>query len=134
MNNFFAEIGINLADKIEKHDANSAPIPPRAPIFKFSSLELIDVANLIRDLRPSTSCGVDGLTSRILKACGPTIFPVILYLFNLSLTSRIFLSCWKTANVTPSTRRVPKTTQAITLPSRSYLAWKKSWSERYTIS
>ena len=65
------------------------------------ALELIDVTNLMLDLKPSTSCGVDGLTSRILKACGPSILPVLQHIFNLSLTSRSFPACWKPAIVTP---------------------------------
>ena len=66
------------------------------PLLSYS-----DVTNLMRDLKPSTSCGVDGLTARILKACGPSILPVIEFLFNLSITSKTFPSCWKAANVTP---------------------------------
>ena len=51
----------NIVDKF----INSMRIYP--PTFEFEELSDCDIAILMRKLRPSTSCGVDGLSSHILK-------------------------------------------------------------------
>ena len=71
------------------------------PVFELHHLQLVDIATIIRDMSPSVSCGTDGLTSRILKTAGPSIFPVVLYLVNLSITKSAFPSHWKTGCITP---------------------------------
>ena len=42
-------------------------LPIHPPTFEFKELTLIDIATLVIDLTPSTSCGVDGLNARLLK-------------------------------------------------------------------
>ncbi len=101
LNHFFLEIGTRLDNKIPAETINLANISHLPPVFELQMLELIDVAILVRDMKPSTSCGVDGLTSCILKACGPWIFPVLQHLFNCSILTRTFPACWKTAYITP---------------------------------
>ncbi len=52
-------------------------------------------------LKPSTSCRVDGITARLLKAAGPSIYPIILHICNLSISQSEFPSPWKIGCVTP---------------------------------
>ena len=70
-------------------------------MFELNQLELIDIANIIHDMNPSMSCGIDGLTSRILKTAGPSVYPVILYLVNQSIMKSTFPSSWKVGCITP---------------------------------
>ena len=106
INNFFANVGENLAASISAPDSNILDdfigrqnIYPQ--IMEFTELTNYDIAVLVRDLRPSTSCGVDGLNARIIKAAGPSIFPVLCHIFNLSLRSQKFPSSWKISCITP---------------------------------
>ena len=50
---------------------------------------------------PSSSCGVDGLTSRLIKTAGPSIMPHIHHVLNLCITQRCFPDRWKIGCVTP---------------------------------
>ena len=98
LNTFFAEIGSNLAAKIPPRNENPAPIEHQAPVFEFTELALIDMVNIIWDFKSSNSAGI---TSRILKAAGPSIYPVILHLVNSSISQRTFPDCWKMGCVIP---------------------------------
>ena len=49
----------------------------------------------------SASCGVDGLTSRLLKACEPSILPPLLHLINSSIRQKTFPQAWTTGCITP---------------------------------
>ena len=64
-------------------------------------MDLKTIAEAIHDLRPSTSCGVDGLTSRLLKQAGPSIFKPLLHIINLSIEHGIFPDAWKIGCITP---------------------------------
>ena len=85
LNEFFVNIGQKLAVSIPDFPINPVNTVHRPPVFEITELDLLEIAIIIRDLKPSSSCGVDGLTARIIKAAGPSIFPVLLHLFNLSI-------------------------------------------------
>ena len=99
INQFFATVGDNLAKNIPER-ANPVNIAKRPLVFELHQLQLTDIATIIRDMNPSASCGTDGLTSRILKTAGPSIFPVVLYPVNLSISKSPFPSNWNTGCVT----------------------------------
>ena len=101
LNEFFVSIGQKLAESIPANNTNQVNNIHRAPIFELTELELLEVAILIRDLKPTSSCGVDGLNARIIKAAGPSIFPVLLHLINVSIRQHIFPRVWKVGCVTP---------------------------------
>ena len=56
INEFFATIGNDLAQKIPERLVNPVDIATHPPIFELSHLELLDIATIIRDLSPSASC------------------------------------------------------------------------------
>ena len=93
LNEFFANIGNNLATKIPPRNVNPVPMTQMPPALEFHELSLLDVVNVIREFKSSNSAGVDGITSRILKAGGPTIYPVLLHLINSSISQKTFPSC-----------------------------------------
>ncbi len=100
-NSFFATVGETLADKIPDSAESPLDFAARAPTFDIELFTLETIVEYMQNLSPSTSCGVDGITARLLKAAGPTIFPVILHICNISIESNTFPDCWKTACITP---------------------------------
>ncbi len=66
----------------------------------FTEVSIQEVSTLLKDLKPSKSCGIDGLTARLIRDCGDFITPVLADIFNLSLKSSIFPDTWKTSMVT----------------------------------
>ncbi len=101
LNTHFSTIGIKLSKQIESSGLRDIPVTFHPPIFDFTTVELLDIANAIRDMRPSTSCGMDGLTPRLLKQCGPGIYKPLLHVVNLSFRQSMFPDSWKTGCITP---------------------------------
>ena len=101
MNNHFTSIGPKLAEKIHSDTSHSEFMNIYPPIFDLKEVDLKTIAEAICDLKPSTSCGVDGLTSRLLKQSGPAIIKPLHYIINLSITSGVFPDSWKTGCITP---------------------------------
>ena len=103
MNSHFANIGDKMASQlappadigldIEANDVDGA--------FFLTEVNESVVSELLKELKPSKSCGIDGLTARLLKDCKLHIVPPILHIFNLSLSTSVFPSAWKTSLVTP---------------------------------
>ncbi len=100
-NEFFANVGHNLANDIP--DTQNSPLDFQAvpQIFELMELELNQISQYMKDLKPSTSCGTDGITARLLKAAGESIYPVLLHICNLSIRKSIFPTLWKTGCITP---------------------------------
>ncbi len=71
------------------------------PVFEFEEISLLETATLIHDFKCTSSAGVDDLTSRIIKAAGPAIIPVIRYLINWSIRGQEFPEVWRIGCVTP---------------------------------
>ncbi len=105
-----------MADTLNEHFVNVGPklsesMPPgrhmevRANVdetsFTFTQIRVGEVAKLIRGLSASKSCGVDGLTARLIKSCGAAIYKPLTHIFNVSLSKGIFPTIWKVARVTP---------------------------------
>ena len=108
INEFFSKVGSNLASKIIPLSENNVEyqmlqnlIDNCPPIMELREISDYDVAILIRDLKPSISCGADGITARLLKAAGPSIVPVIRHLINRSIISRQLPCIWKIGCITP---------------------------------
>ncbi len=89
INEYFAIIGSKLDKKIPQWGTNPVNVTNHPPVFNLHELELVDIAMVIRDMSPSTSCGTDGITAQIFKA-GPGLFPIILHLVNSSIRQSIF--------------------------------------------
>ena len=100
INRFFAQVGETLAASIPDtpYDSEFVHLPP---VFEFHKIEVNEIMNIIRDMKPSNSASSDGLTARLVKAAGPGIFLPLVHVINLSLISSSFASCWKLGCVTP---------------------------------
>ena len=87
-------MGSSLAEIIP--DSNQDPIEniqAHPPVFEIYHLDMQNIIDYMKDLLPSSSCGMDGITARLLKAAGPSIFPIILLICNLSIATRVFPDC-----------------------------------------
>ena len=92
-------------------EVQSLPDQPQNPTFEEeedpeNTLDMItivpkDVEDVLKCLNPNKAYGPDGISPRVLKEGGPVLVTILTKLFNLSLTSGIFPSTWKMANVCP---------------------------------
>ena len=103
-NNFFANIGKTLADKIPEPSCDFKP--PLSSYNNSSSLFLSptsdeEIIKITLKLKNSDSSGSDDISNNILKQIIHTISKVISHIFNSSLSSGIVPSLLKEANVTP---------------------------------
>ena len=69
--------------------------------FSLSEVNEADVIDSLKELKPSKSCRIDGLTARLLKDCKLHIVSPLLNIFNLSIRRSFFPDTWKTSVVTP---------------------------------
>lgn len=107
-NAFFTSVGPTLAhsilSKLNKTQAQLAAevqIPQTAHSFFMNPTDITEVIGIIRNLKSHSAPGFDGINNHILKLiCIPLADPLT-HVFNLSMASGIFPSCWKLASVTP---------------------------------
>lgn len=60
-----------------------------------------EVRQAIRRLKPKTSSGIDGIPNFIVKGCCDILLQALLHIFNVSLCTGVYPSCWKTAVIIP---------------------------------
>ena len=77
-------------------DCNS----PAATFASFKPLTEMDVSKLLTCSRPTT-CPLDPIPTNLLQSIAPTITPAITHVINASLSTGIFPSAFKHAQVTP---------------------------------
>ena len=101
---YFAHIGDQLADDINSNESREPPANVHQsypPTFNLVETNDTHVQELINNLNCSKSCGLDGLTARLIKDAGSKLTPIITYIFNLSIKQKRFPDIWKTALVSP---------------------------------
>lgn len=103
-NSFFTNIGTKLAEKISDPDNDYQS--PLKSINQINSIFLKptspdEIINITNNLKTSNSCGIDGISSRLLKSIIDIIAPVLSNIFNTSLATGIVPSLLKVAKVTP---------------------------------
>ena len=94
-NNYFVEVaGCNGNDsKIEEFDNHSSieAITERSPIlnqFTFQTVNVEYVRNILNNLKPKKSVGVDDISPRLLKLSTPAIADAVTELINHFITSQ----------------------------------------------
>lgn len=101
-NDFFSCIGKNLASKIPNSKRNLMSYLKNADkIMKNNSLTPDELDKAFNTLQSNKSPGIDEISVNVVKEIYETIKPVLLHIFNLSITKGIFPSQLKTAKVTP---------------------------------
>ena len=102
-NEFFSNIGPDLASKIDTTKHNSLDYMPNAK-SEFTQFELITVDKLyylLSGLTSNKATGVDKISSEILKIASPIISNSLTYIFNQAVILCSFPLEWKVAKVTP---------------------------------
>ena len=69
--------------------------------FKFSPIPVDNVASTLRGLKANQTTGLDKIPPKTLKLSASIVAPSLTYIFNLSLTTGIYIDDWKRARVTP---------------------------------
>ena len=102
-NDYFASIGETLANKIpqSKHSHEKYLSDRILTSFNFQTIEQDTVKKIIKDLKPKTSSGDDGISMKIIKLISSSLIPSLTILINQSLVTGIFPHQMKLAKVLP---------------------------------
>lgn len=73
-------------------------------------------------MKPSLSCGPDGIAPAIVKTYGRIFVPVLTYIFNICLKTNVFSRTWKSLECVQFQRQAQRLTQQITGLCLSYRA------------
>ncbi len=101
MNEHFCNVGPKLASKINSNTEHIRLDNNDDDHFNLSLISYEILYKYLCGISPSTACCVDGITTRLIKACGDAIIDPLLYIINLSISSCVFPLAWKEAKVTP---------------------------------
>ena len=106
------------------HNSDEIPnnnIPTCTPTFTLTETTPVTMSNILSELSPSKSCGLEGLTVRLLKDVGDPMVLPLMHVFNPSITQNNFRTERKTECITPlykeGDRRDPSNDQPISLLS-----------------
>lgn len=106
INNYFANIGKELAHKIP-HSNQNAPnvflenIPVQSNSFALSPASQDEVHTILMNLKTSSAPGWDNIPTRFLKFAAKEIVPIITHIANLSFNQGIFPNSLKQSLITP---------------------------------
>ena len=102
-NNYFAQIGQNMASKLNLSISNFKDYLNPVVNLNFSFVPVTEstVLNVISSLKASTSAGFDDISTNILKKIAPVIIQPLTVIINQSLISGIFPSKLKISKVIP---------------------------------
>ncbi|KAI8517787.1 hypothetical protein Bbelb_038040 [Branchiostoma belcheri] len=86
--------------KLELGVQSLAAGPPRSS-FEFSEISTDFTHRQLLNIPLGKSTGLDGVSSRLIRHAAPVITGPLTYIYNLSLSTGIVPTVWKTAKVTP---------------------------------
>ena len=103
-NEYFINVGPSLADSINMPDGQSFTDYLRIPTactFNFEKVSHQVVSEIIDNLKPKSSCGIDGLSNKLIKFIKDSILNVLTLIINQSIENGIFPDKLKIAKVVP---------------------------------
>lgn len=106
-NNFFKENIEKLDHRIYKSNTQDpigrlkASLKDRKLAFSLQPVDVNVVLEVLTNLKPKTSSGMDGITSEVLKMCKEELAGPITIIINRSISSGVFPEKWKMAKVAP---------------------------------
>ena len=105
LNRHFATVGSRIADELRDSvaAARDSPRPSTvcAAAFHLQGVTLPELSRCLRSMSASRAVGLDGVPLFAVRKCFPVIAPYLLRLINLSLSTKVFPDCWKTASIVP---------------------------------
>lgn len=102
-NEFFINIGSNLASKIKKSNFiydEPSTIASFDMIFK-EKINTHEIAKIINNLNDDTAAGFDGVSVKTLKTIATNIIEPLTYIYNLSISESTFTDKLKLAIIKP---------------------------------
>ena len=108
-NGYFANIGKNMYEKSQNdnHLINQ-PLSDQPPSimtniddFRLHPIDLVTLILIVKELKPTNSCGSDGIQFRFLIASLPITIFYILMIVNTSIVTGTYPDPWKCPIVTP---------------------------------
>ena len=102
-NKFFANIGPKLASNIPQSNKQYAEFlsEPCNQNFVFANVNSNIVEAALSKLKSKNSCGLDNISTNLLKFISPAIMRPMTHLFNLSFKTGYIPTCLKTAVIKP---------------------------------
>ena len=103
-NNFFSQIGDNLAQKFSGNNNTDykkflgSPANQSMYLYKINQKEIRDA---IHNIKSSNSSGPDDITSSFVKISAPILIPALDRIFNLSISTGVYPDNLKVAKVIP---------------------------------
>ena len=104
INNFFSEIGGNLASNFDNQDNNEHKKyldPPAPQSILLHSINAKEIKDTIKGLKNSNSSGHDHFTSKFVKLSAPILIPALEKILNLALKTGVYPDNLKIAKVIP---------------------------------
>ena len=103
LNNFFVNIGPELAEKLESSNNPYESYMPRRiqNSFFLSPTDFFEIMNVLKRFSPRKSTGPDNIPTKILKLGARSLSPILSCLINECFSSGFFPKCLKLARVTP---------------------------------
>ena len=103
LNNYFCNIGQILADSIPASNYSYSYYLKKniTSSFSFSTVDSEAVLKILKQFKPKTSKGVDGVSMKILKSVSSILLEPLTLLINQSLMTSIFPSKLKIAKIMP---------------------------------
>ena len=102
-NNFFSQIGPNLASEIPESDTTyEESLRDTNPVsFKFSKMSEMDILRTCDQLKPKLSSGVDFISNKLLREIAPIIITPLHYLINISVETGYIPGEFRIAKIVP---------------------------------
>ena len=105
-NDYFINIGPKLASDVTRLSSNNVNTYLKLPVsdspsFHFTYIAVENVLTTLRYLKVSKSTGTDQIPAKMLRITADVIALSLTFIFNLSLSTGIFVDDWKNARVTP---------------------------------
>ena len=112
-NDYFINIGLKLilasdVTRLSLNNVNTYLKLPNSdsPSFHFTYIPVENVLTTLRYLKVSKSTGTDKIPAKMLRIAADVIASSLTFIFNLSLSTGIFVDDWKNARVTPIHKEV----------------------------
>ena len=102
-NKYYVNVGPSLAATIDQRNLRKFKLPPMPSPHSLFLLPCTEeeISDMMKVLKPKTSCGHDGLSPKILKQISDSMIKPILHIINMSLISGKVPKSMKQAKVIP---------------------------------
>ena len=103
LNDYFCNIGQQLADKIKESSKSYSFYLNKQinSVFSFSMVDTNNVRKMLKEFKPKTSKGLDGISMKIIKHISDIIIEPLTLLINQSLMTNTFPTKLKIAKIMP---------------------------------